>query len=142
MFIAAIVFIVAITIILFTSTYENTFLGMNKYGWSIAVAGMYILLILFNSIRDYNYIYYNDEKEKISFKYFSLSVFNQRKNAIEIPRKDFTGYSYKARFLGLNKYIVLKQKIKSRVAEYPRISLSLLTKNELSDLLKSLDDLS
>ena len=138
-FIAAIIFIVVITIILFTSTYEETFLGMNKYKWSIDVAALYILIIIFNSFRNYNYIYFNDEQERISFKFFSLSVFNQRKNAIEIPRKDFAGYVFKEKYGGLIRHIVLKQKVKSRVAEYPKISLTILTNNELTELLSAFD---
>jgi hypothetical protein len=44
-----------------------------------------------NTFRSYNYIYFNDDSDKIVLRYFSPNIFTSKKNSIEMP-KGYLGY--------------------------------------------------
>ncbi|MBE0675058.1 MAG: hypothetical protein IH591_10385 [Bacteroidales bacterium] len=62
-----------------------------------------------------------------------------RKQAVEIPKKSFGGYSAERKLLGIIPYIILYEKRQGKMAKYPTISLSALTRRERERIFKSLD---
>ena len=130
--------VLIITVILLGSLGKDL-LGMNKYSWALIIGLLYVISLVAESLLELNYIYYNDDKEKIILRYFSMSVFSRRKNSIEIPKSEFGGYELKEAMWGLKPIIVLLHRFNEKDARYPEVSLSGLSKNELQLLLKSLD---
>jgi hypothetical protein len=138
-FFITILVILIIVLILFTDVYKEELLNIDKVLLTLITAGLYILTILFNVIRDFNYIYYNDEGEKIVLRYFSLSVFTQKKSSIEIPKRSFAGYRLEKSLIGLKKKIVLLQKQENRLARYPGVSITALNSEQKKNIIGSLD---
>jgi hypothetical protein len=120
----------------------KTFLGLNKYHWAILFAIIYGLTILYDSLFEYTYIYYDDEKDNIILRYFSLAYLNKKKQSIEIPKSEFTSFILKESLFGLKKKIILRRYYKNVEAKYPAIPLTILSKAEYAQLLMSLDHLS
>ena len=99
-------------------------LNIDKVSLTVIIVGLYILTIIFNVIRDFNYIYFSDDSEKIVFRYFSLSIFTQKKSSIEIPKSSFAGYKIERSLIGLIEKIVLLQQLERKIARYPSVSIT------------------
>jgi hypothetical protein len=121
------------------SSLGNNFLGLNKYNWALLFGLIYFLSLIAESFMELNYIYFSDEDDWIILRYFSMSVFNRRKNSIEISKGSFGGYELHDSFLGIKKKIILKERIKDKKANYPPVSITGLNKKETNALLKTLD---
>ncbi len=141
-FFTTIIVILVIVLILFTNVYNEELLNVDKVLLTLIIAGLYILAILFNVIRDFNYIYYNDEGDKIVFRYFSLSVFTQKKNSIEIPKRSFAGYKLEKSFIGLKEKLILLQQHQNRIARYPAVSITALDSRQKKNIINSLNKFS
>lgn len=130
--------ILAIVAIVVVDLYYSNFFGFEVYILYIILGSMYLISVIFNLIRDYNYIFYSDEGEKIIFRYFSPGAFTSKKNSIEINKPLFAGYRIEKTFLGLKEKIILSQKTKTGIANYPPVSITALSTEEKNKLLKSL----
>ncbi len=137
-FVATVVFATIISIIYTTRILNSTVLGLTKHQFTIFFALIYIFLLLYSYFLNLNYIYYSDNGYSIIFKYYSLRIFSNRKNSIEIPKKDFIQYDFEKKIFNLKENLVLYQRIKTGVAKYPPISISSLTKEEKIKLKKAL----
>jgi hypothetical protein len=114
-------------------------LGLNKYAWGAVIGAVYLLAMMVEAWLELNYLYYTDQGDTLIFRYFSMSIFNRKKNSIEIPRKVFAGYEIRVSLRGLKRKIILMQRIKDKVVKYPAVSLTSLKKEEYVALLKNLD---
>ncbi len=141
-FFTSILVLLIIVLVLFTNVYKEEMLKIDKVLLTVIIAGLYILTILFNVIREFNYIYYSDDGEKIVFRYFSLSVFTQKKNSIEIPKRLFAGYKLEKSFIGLREKIVLLQQLENRIARYPAVSITALDSRQKKSIIDSLNKFS
>lgn len=128
-----------IIIIILTGNRNNELLGMNKYSWSLVVGLIYILVLTIEGMLEMNYIYFSDERENIIFRYFSMSIFNRKKNSIEIPKEAFAGYEILESLNGYKKKIILKQRLKTSVVKYPAVCLNSLTNEQRNALVMCLD---
>lgn len=138
-FYTTMIVILIIVLLLFTNFYDEETFKIKKHVLSIFIAGIYILIIIFNTIRNFNYIYYSDEGDKLVLRYFSLSIFAQRKSSIEIPKSAFNGYKLEKSILGLKENIVLLQQLQNKVAKYPAVSITSLNSKEKNKLISSLN---
>jgi hypothetical protein len=86
-----------------------------------------------------NYIYFSDDEDHIIFRYFSMSVFSRKKNSIEIPKDKFGGYKIISSMGGFKKQIILYQQLKKEKAKYRPVSISGMTKEQITLLTKALD---
>jgi hypothetical protein len=120
----------------------KTFLGLNKYHWAIVVGILYGFTVIYDSLFEFTYIYYNDEGNSIILRFFSLAYFNKRKQSIEIPKSEFTSFILKDSLFGYKKKIILRRFYKNVEAKYPAVSLTILDKEQLAALLISLDHFS
>lgn len=140
-FILAIIFVVFISILLITYIYEDQLFGLTKYHLAIIFGSLYVLYMLFNTLRQYCYIYFSDEGDKIILRYFPMGVFTYKKHAIEIGKHEFAGYETKEILFGFRRKLTLKVKTAKGVAKYPPVSITALNPKEKEDLLKALDRL-
>jgi hypothetical protein len=102
---------------------------------------IYLIYILYIYFRDYYYIYFNDESNKILLRYYSLRPLSQTKRSIEIQRGNLSRFEIKTSTLGLNEKIILYQKVKGGVYKYPPISITALSKQEKNHLIQALNKL-
>ena len=138
-FFTTIAVILIIVILLFTNVYKEEMFNIDKILLTVIIAAFYILTIIFNVIRDFNYIYFSDDGEKIVFRYFSLSIFTQKKSSIEIPKGSFAGYKIEKSLIGLIEKIVLLQQLERKIARYPAVSITALNSQQKKNLINSLN---
>jgi hypothetical protein len=125
--------------LLFTTDIAEKIPGeLNKYHWAIIISVLYVAQNLFEYLRDYNYIYFNDEGNRILFRYIPLSPFKNRRYSIEIGKHEFHGYKIQKPSL-FKKMIVFYIKTPQGVAKYPPISISALNGDEFNQLKKALN---
>jgi hypothetical protein len=137
-FYSTLFFLTVIAVLLVTDIYSGEIAGIDKYEFSIVLACIYILSALYSTIRNYYYIYYNDEGDKIILRFFSFSFFAQKKNSIELSKKELEGYQIDQKIFGLRENLILYQKTKRGTAKYPPVSITALSKKEKKELLNSL----
>jgi hypothetical protein len=138
-FILALVFIFIIVILLLTSFYEDQLFGLTSYHLAIIIAGIYLLFMVYNTLRQYNYIYFSYSGDKLVLRYFSTGVFTHRKNSIEISRNDFAGYEKKTALFGFREKVILKVKTPRGIAKYPPVSFTALSRKEKRDIYSVLE---
>lgn len=133
------VFAILIICVLLIGKEPNTFLGLDKYNWSILIAALYLIAIVAESFLQFNYIYFSDENNRLVLRYFSLGYFNRMKKSIEFPTDELLSYQIYEYMYGLKKRIVLHRIRNQKEAKYSPVSLSILSKEEYTQLLKTLD---
>lgn len=134
----AIVFTLAIIVILFLPWSEGRDAGIGKYHVIIAIALVYILINLVNYLKQPYFVSYNDQGEMIILRYYQMSLFTSRKHSIEIPKKQFIRYELQDFLFGTQQKIILYQQYRNRVAKYPPISLSAVDKEDRQKIIQSL----
>lgn len=135
------IIIVALAIIaLLLLPVGDIFKGIKNSLLALFVGIAYVILNIYNAFRNYQYIYYNDESDKIVLRYFSPNIFTSKKNSIEIPKKDFTGYNLKSFFMRYRESITLSRRTSKGVAKYPPVSITALDANERDMLLHALGE--
>jgi hypothetical protein len=134
----AIIFTLVIVVFLASGWFEKPFLGMTKYQLILIVACLYVLIVMVNFIRDLNYFYFSDNGPNIIVRYYALRPLSRKRRSIEIPKSSFGGFEIRRTMLGLKKLLVLMQIVKKTNARYPPISITSLTREELSMLTRQL----
>lgn len=108
---------------------------------AVFLALAYVIYVLYNAFRNYNYIYYNDETDKLILRYFSPGVFSEKKNSIEFPKSEFADFKLISFFMGYREKLVLYRNTRKGLASYPPVSLTALSYIERAMLLRSLAEL-
>jgi hypothetical protein len=134
-----IIFALIILILMFVSWFDDLEAGITKYHLVIVISGVYVLINWINYMKRPYFVSYNDQGEMIVVRYYPVSMFTSRKNSIEIPKKQFVKYELKPFFLKTQHYLILSQNFRGKVAQYPKISLSAMDKDDREKLLQSLD---
>jgi hypothetical protein len=140
-FIALIILVVVICVLLFVPFRRDLINGLSNNLLAIFFASSYMIFALYESLRNYFYIYYNDESDKIVLRYFSPALFTSKKNSIEIYKKDFGGYELKSFFMRYRESLILFKNTSKGLAKYPPISITSLSEEERYSLLSSLNAL-
>jgi len=115
--------------------------GIENSLLAVFTAIAYVIYSIYNSFRNYNYIYFNDESDKILLRYFSPNIFTSKKNSIEIPKKDFAGYVLNSFFMRYREKITLLKRTGKGLAKYPPVSITALDAHERDMLLHALNEL-
>lgn len=136
--IMAIIFTLAIIVILFLPWFEDEELWLTKYHLIIAIALIYIIINVVNYLKIPYFVSYNDQGEMIVMRYYQLSLFTNKKHSIEIPKNQFIKFELQNFLFGTQQKIILYQHFKNRVAKYPPISLSALDKEDREKIIGSL----
>ena len=135
-YLTLLVFLVLMGLILLVDIIEKPFLGMNKSFYVLIICAIYIAYVIISYLRNYNFFSYNDEGEKLIFRFVSLRPFDNKKQAIEIQKKIFSGYKIDKSVFSFNQNLILTVKTKRGVANYPSISITALSSKH-KDLLKN-----
>jgi hypothetical protein len=140
-FISTIIFILAIILLLFIPFSKDLIRGVSNNLLAVFMGSAYVIHAFYQSFRNYNYIYFNDESDKIVMRYFSPNLFTSKKNSIEIPKKEFAGYTIQSFMLGYRERIILTRKTSRGIASYPPVSITALNTDEKHNLLIVLEKL-
>ncbi len=125
--------------ILVSGWFDKDLLGVPKYQWIILVCLVYLVLVILDRFRKLNYFYFNDEGDKILLRYYPIHPVVRKKKAVQIPKIGLAGYDIRSSVFGLKKELILRQKIRGKVAVYPPIGITALKREELDLLEKHLD---
>ncbi len=137
--IQAIVTVILLVGIMVSGWFERDVLGVSKYQWIIGVTCIYILMIILARLRQLNYFYFSDEGDKLLIRYYPIHPLVQKKKALKIPKIGLADYEVRNYLGGLKKVLILRQKVKGKVAPYPPIGITSLKTSELELLQKQLD---
>jgi len=140
-FIALIILVLVISALLFFPLGGNLINGVENSLLAIFFAVAYVIYAFYESFRNYNYIYFSDESDKIVLRYFSPNIFTSKKNSIEIPKKEFAGFNLESAFMKYRERITLFRRTGKGVAKYPSVSITALSPEERYSLLFTLNRL-
>ena len=140
-YLALLVFLIPMGLILLADIIENTFLGMSKSFYVLMICTLYIVYVIISYMRDYKFFSYNDEGEKLIFRFVSLRPFDNKKQAVEIKKKYFNGYKINKSVFNFKEDLIVTVKTKSGVANYPPISITALSLKHKNLLKNSLNQL-
>ena len=132
-FFATVLFVPAILVIWFTRVLDNMIPGMEKVHYLLIACGLYFSLMLYHFLLKPNFIFFTDNGDKIILRYYPISAFNNKKHAIEIPKRNFVKFETENFFMHKEK-IILYRRQKNQIAKFPPISLSALKKEEVDQL--------
>ncbi len=138
-YIAIISFIVIVIVLVTTDLIREAFLGLNKYHWAVIVTLLYILENIYEYLKDFNYIYYSDEGEKIIFRYVSLRPFQNKRYSIEMNKANFIGYKVVRSPLNFKQQIIFYVKTPNGSAKYPPVSITGLSTDQFNSLKHALN---
>jgi hypothetical protein len=136
--ITAIVFTMAIIVLIFLPWFDNPESFITKYHLIIVVAVIYIALNTINYLKRPYFIFFSDQGEMLIFRYYPLSLFTSKKHSVEIPKQQFVKYELKEFLFGSQKKIILYQHFRNRVAPYPPVSLSAVDREDVERILATL----
>ena len=131
---------VFITVVIIALLFLTDYVKQREIPIGVIVLGL--LVYIFYMIKNYTYIQYHDEGQKIVFRYFKLIPATLDHHAVEIPKQTFVGFEIKEVMGGIREDIILIQQTKNGIAKYPPISLSILNDTEKELIKKSLTKLS
>ena len=136
------IFLVLVMVSLLTIPFRRDLIkGINNSLLAIFFAIAYVINAFYNSFRNYNYIYFNDESDKIILRYFSPNIFTSKKNSIEIPKKEFAGFNLDSFFMRYREKIILLRHTNKGLVKYPPVSITALNEEERYSLLFTLNQL-
>ncbi len=101
------------------------------------IAAVYIILLL----RKSNYFFIEYLGNKIIVRYYTAHPIFRKYKAFEIPRASFFDYKINSSLLGFIKSVQFTVKTPKGEFNYPPLSISLLSKQQMGDLIKMLDEL-
>jgi hypothetical protein len=133
--------LIIIIVLLFVPFSSDLFKGLDNNLLAIFVAIAYVINVFYRNLRNYNYIFFSDESDKIIFRYFAPSIFTTKKNSIEFPKKEFAGYELHSFFLRYREKLVLLRRTSKGIAKYPAVSITALSNDERHALLIALNQL-
>ncbi len=137
----AIIFTLLTTLILVTNWFDHVIDGVSKYYFVIAIALAYTMVSIWGYFKKPYFLYFSDNGEMLVLRYYPVSIFNQRKNSIEIPKQFFVKYELRKFFLGTQEELIVYQFFRNKVAKYPPVSLSAVDKSDRERIIASLNKL-
>lgn len=140
-FIVLIILAILLCVLLFIP-FQNSFIkNVNNNLLAIFIAVAYVIYAVYEAFRNYNYLYFSDESDKLVLRFFAPNFFTSKKNSIEIPKREFSGYSIQSFFMGYRERLILMRRTSQGVASYPPVSITALSINEKNSLLLTLEKL-
>ena len=134
---ATITFLAFIVLTYIAKMINYPLFGMSDTFWTVLFVGIYLVIVFLPMFLNYQFIFYSDDSDRIIIRYFTAGIVDGRKNSIEIDKRTLSGYKTKSRLFGLIQSIILFQKYNEKVAEYPKIYISALSRKERAKIIKS-----
>ncbi|MFH2094148.1 MAG: hypothetical protein ABIJ16_00505 [Bacteroidota bacterium] len=135
-FVMAIIAMLLIILCLMTELFK--FWKDSQYHISFIVAGLFLLFVVFEYARNLHYFYFTNEGPKLIFRFYTMRIFQHVKKAVEIPVNTLYKFEINRGFAGFRTELVIYQKIDRKIVKYPAINISLLKKQEKTDLANTL----
>ncbi|MDR1171543.1 MAG: hypothetical protein LBL24_03715 [Bacteroidales bacterium] len=117
------------------------FLPVDKTVKILICAGLsviFLALYWFQYMMEYTYFYFSSNNKNLVFRFYSLRNFYGRPKTIEIAKTSLMKYDITTGFFNKKESLVLYQKTEKGVAKYPSISLTLLSRNQKTELKRAL----
>lgn len=133
-----IIFTAAVIAVMFLEVFDNADTRITRYHLIIAISLIFIVISIIGVMRNPYYFYFDDMSDVLVFRYYPVGLFNSRKNSLQIPKQHFIKFETVKFFFGLEEKIILYQLYRNKVAKYPPISLSTLSKEEREKLKNTL----
>lgn len=109
-----------------------------RHPFTIAIPVVMVIVYLFLHLLKLNFIIYNDEGNHYIFRFYNVHPFLRRKKAFQIPKSQLEKYIIKESYGGFRKELILFQKHKKQIIEYPALGISLLTDKQIKQIERSL----
>ncbi|HUS85777.1 MAG TPA: hypothetical protein VMW76_00945 [Bacteroidales bacterium] len=138
-FIVSVLFIIYLYFTYYGKSLKFPILGFGDLAWTFALIFIYFAISFYPLIFRYKYIYFSDIGPRIILRYYSVGLFRGKRNSVEIPKKDFAGYRMERSCLGLVGSLILQQRIDRRVAQYPPVYITSLSRKEIKKMIVVLD---
>jgi hypothetical protein len=132
-------FVIAVYSVLAVVT--AAFLPIDPTARILICAGLSVIFLAFYWFQykmAYTYFYFSNNNKNLVFRFYSLRNFYGKPRTIEIAKMSFMKYDITASFFNKRESLVLYQKTAKGVAKYPPISLTLLSKNQKTELKRAL----
>jgi hypothetical protein len=120
------VILVMVLFITMPSEWKKIILG----GWSL----LFLFFYWYQYNMEYTYFYFSGGDKNLVFRFYSLRNLYGKPKTIEIAKVNFYKYDLISKFFNKKEMLVLYQKTPKGIAKYPPISLTLLTKNQKTEL--------
>lgn len=133
------VFVAIVLVLLYIKKDPFKDFGISKSMVTIALVVLYTYFIVSRFIKDYNYFAFQDQENKIVFKYYSLRPFSKSRKTIEIEKSKFAGFKIEFTASKLRRHLILFQHSADGIRQFPKISVSAVSKKNLSTLSKILE---
>lgn len=139
LFIATIIMLIYVFLVYFGKHLKFPIIGISETTATLTLVAIYLVLALSPLLLKYKYIYFSDDGRNIIFRYYSVGLYSGKKNSVEIPKDEFTGYKINRQLAGLIKSIRLYRLVKNRKASYMPVYLSSLKKPEVNRISNALN---
>ncbi len=110
------------------------------YGYMIAVL-IIVLVYLGLLLRKSDYFFLEYTGNKATIRYYTAHPFLRKYRAFEIPKTYFYNYEIKEYLAGFRKMLILTVKTPKGTFKYPPLSIVLLSKSQVTDLIKILEEI-
>lgn len=116
------------------------FLALKQDIGVMITVGVFVVYVGISQFANLCYIFFSTENSKILIKYYPVISFMKKEyDSIEFPQKALIGFKIE-KAMGFSD-LQIAIKTKRGVAEYPSISLSALTKNEIEQITSALTEI-
>lgn len=136
--IVTIIFTLSIIGVLFFSSIPDD-AEFGRYHIVITISVAFIIFSAIGILRKPYYFYFNDNKDVLIFRFYPVGLFNSKKNTVQIPKQQLVKFETSKFFFGLEEKLFLYQNYRNKVAKYPYISLSAISKEERERLKHALE---
>ena len=130
--------IMVYAVLVFVTTYFTDIDATIRYTIYSVLSFVFLLFFWFQYQMQYTYFYFSNNGKSLVFKFYTLKIVSGKPKTIEIPKASFVKYDIDLNFFNKKDSLVLYQKTKKGVAKYPPISLTLLSKNQKTELKRAL----
>lgn len=116
------------------------FLALKQDIAVMITVGVFVVYVGISQFANLCYVFFSTENERVLIKYYPVfSILKKEYDSIEFPQKTLVGFKIE-KSLGFSD-LQIAIKTKRGIAEYPSISLSALSKNEIEQIKTALTDI-
>ena len=133
--------VTAIAILYTTRLFDDNFPKIKKDYFLFIFILLYVIINLIRIAMRYSYFYFSDDMPNLTFRFFHLAPFSTKRLEFSIPKTVFHDFKIKNKLLGLRKDLILYRKNKGEIVTYPPISLSAVSKEDITQLRQKLSAL-
>lgn len=118
------------------------FFILDMIGLTLISIGVFCVWYLYFHVADYQFIEFNNEKERIQLRYFKAISFGRpRFNEIEFSQQILKNAHFDNSVFGKMSDVTLVVRTKRGIAEYPSVSLSAVSKTDREKMASSLNEI-